>query len=193
MRAYKEIRPVNYNDNGISHHTSSWKPGQEAFSSHWHDRLEILFIVQGELHIEIDEEFYVATPNQTVIISPLMKHYGVAGNEGVIYEVITFDISKFVNTSPASKEYLSSFTEQKNIFYPITNHSDIASALKTLLAYLEAGKNLNPLCSIGKLYELIGLFYQHCIKDTAPRTNMDETFSEVLEYIKSNFLVLPKV
>lgn len=187
MASFKETQEIYYGEHGLNRLTLRFRPDEVCFHSHWHERLEVLHITDGEIQLYIDENHYVATPGQTVIITPLMTHKGIAGHAGVKYEVITFDIPKFTNSSVASRKYLASLAEQKTTFFPLTENPEITAAITTLLSWLDAGSARNPLCTIGKMYELIGLFYQYCISDSAPRPKPEANFAEILEYIDKHF------
>ena len=139
------------------------------------------------MHLVVDDTIYTAMPGHAVIISPLSDHSGIAGANGVDYEVITFDISKFTNNSAASHKYLHSLTKEKHTFYPLTNHPLITEAIRTLLAFLDAGNAKNPLCSIGKLYEIIGLIYDHCLTDTSSLQAKTEAFTDIVDYINNHY------
>ena len=187
MASYKEIQTINYKESGIHRLTLTFESGETCFQSHWHERLEILYIISGKMHLYMDEHYYVATAGQTVIISPLLTHKGIAGDGGIKYEVIAFDILNFANSSAASRKYLTTLAEQKIMFYPLTEHPEVTSAVTTLLAWLDDDCSRNPLCSMGKMYELIGLCYEYCLFETEPITKPNADFSEVLEYINEHF------
>ena len=187
MKSHKEIRSVNYEENGIRRITFSHKANAECFPAHWHERLEILYIRSGEMQVCVDDTLYNAAPGYAVIISPMSDHSGVAGNNGVDYDVITFDISKFTNNSGASHKYLTSLAKEKLTFFPLTNHPDITNAIQTLLTYLDEGNSKNPLCAIGKLYEVIGLIYDHCLADTSPFESKPEAFVDIVAYIDNHY------
>ena len=187
MASFKEIQEIYYGENGLNRLSLRFQPSDVCFHSHWHERLEILHITNGEIQLYVDENCYIATSGQTVIITPLMTHKGVAGAAGVKYEVITFDIAKFTNASIASRKYLNSLSEQKTTFCPLTEHPEITSAITTLLSWMDEGSSRNPLCCIGKMYEIVGLFYQYCSTESAPRPKPDANFAEVLEYIDKHF------
>ena len=187
MASFKEIQTINYKESGIYHHTFSFESGETCFQSHWHERLEILYIISGKMHLYMDGNYYVASAGQTVIISPMLTHKGIADEGGIKYEVIAVDISKFSNLSTASHKYLTSLAEQKILFYPLTEHPAITSSITSLLACLNDEHSRNPLCSMGKMFELIGLFYEYCLFETSQPTKPNADFSEVLEYINEHF------
>lgn len=187
MKSHKEIRTVNYEGNGIRRIQFAYKANAECFPSHWHERLEILYIRSGEMNIYVDDTLYVATSGYTVIISPMADHSGIAGANGVDYDVITFDISKFTNNSSASHKYLNTLTKEKYTFSPLTNHPEITESIQTLLSFLDADNERNPLCSIGELYKIIGLIYEHCLVDTSPFENKPEAFVDIVAYIDNHY------
>ena len=190
MVSLKEMLPVRYNSAGISHLVFSWEGGEPAFSYHFHERFEILFVVSGELHICIDEKNYVVSANQTVILSPFEKHRGTAGKDGVKYHCITFRSSDFTNASDASKKYLSLIAQNSTSFEKVVDNSELAEAIKGLVSYLEYRNTINPLCSMGKMYEVIGLMYQYASdsKSNAQNIPKEDGFGEVIQYIDTNFL-----
>ncbi len=190
MVSLKEMLPVRYNSSGINHLSFTWEAGENAFPYHFHERLEILFVVSGELHVYIDEKEYIATADQTVIISPFEKHKGYAGADGVKYHVITFRISDFTNASDASKKYLSFIAQNSTNFKKVVYKAELAQAIKGLVSYLEYGNTVNPLCSMGKMYEVIGLLYQYASVSGTQVQNApkEDGFSRVIQYIDLNFL-----
>ena len=78
MASFKETQEIYYGEHGLNRLTLRFRPDEVCFHSHWHERLEVLHITEGEIQLYIDENHYVAIPGQTVIITPLMTHKGIA-------------------------------------------------------------------------------------------------------------------
>ena len=49
-RAYKEYEPVRYPENGVKVlYDARVEPGAKAFPLHWHERMELIRVVEGSL------------------------------------------------------------------------------------------------------------------------------------------------
>jgi len=187
MKTYNEIVTVPYGANGINLQFFNKEARVSCFPNHWHDRLEILHIISGSLQLSIDGEHMIAFPGQTVVITPFANHSGVSGDDGVRYYAITFDIQKYLNESPASLKYLTPLMKQKVVFRPITEEPAVTRTTLDLIDFLNLGDTLNPLCSMGKMYELIGHLYQYCFRDAKASQKSGGKFITVLEYMNNHF------
>lgn len=187
LDAYKELVPVLYGENGVKIATYAAAAHVMCFRVHWHDRIELLRILSGQLDIYLNDEHITVVPGQTVIIMPHMIHCGFAGEEGVSYDMIAFDLERFCNTTIASAKYLTPLLEQKVAFSHVTDHPGIAGVLEELVRYFRMSDEHHPLCTIGKIYELIGLLYRYCASDAGRFYKTDSRFSMVLEYINHHY------
>lgn len=187
LDAYKELTPVIYGENGLRFLNSVTGPGGLCFSAHWHDRIELLHIISGTLEAYLDNEHVTAAPGQTVIIMPHATHCGFAGSQGVYYHMIAFDVEKFCNSTIASEKYLAPIFKYGANFCPVTSAPSVAKAMDELEALLTAGNVCHPLCVIGKIYEILGLFYQYCTVTPRQIHKTDERFGKVLEYINLHY------
>ncbi|MBO5070825.1 MAG: helix-turn-helix transcriptional regulator [Roseburia sp.] len=187
LDAYKELTPVIYGENGIRLLKNVTGPGAMCFSAHWHDRIELLHVIAGSMEAYLDNEHVTATTGQTVIIMPHATHCAFAGNQGVRYNMIAFDVEMFCNATIASEKYLAPIFKYGINFCPVSGDPAVAKAMDELEALLAAGNSCHPLCAIGKIYEIIGLFYQHCTADSRQIHKPDERFGKVLEYINLHY------
>lgn len=187
LDAYKELTPVIYGENGIRLLELVVGSGAMCFSAHWHDRIELLHIISGSLEVYLDHEHVTAVAGQTVIIMPHATHCGYAGNHGVHYNMIAFDVEKFCNATIASEKYLTPIFRYGINFCPVTGAPSISKAMKDLETMLAAGNKYHPVRAIGKIYEIIGLFYQHCTTDSRQIHKPDERFGKVLEYVNMHY------
>ena len=187
LDAYKELTPVIYGENGIRLLKSVTGAGDMCFTAHWHDRIELLHVLSGSLEAYVDQEHLTAVPGQTVIIMPHMTHCGFAGDEGVCYTVIDFDVEKFCNATLASEKYIGPIFKYGASFSHVTDHPAIAGVMNELAAHLSTDNECHPLSIIGKVYELMGLLYQHCVADFKQTHKPDERFGKVLDYINTHY------
>lgn len=186
---YKELTPVIYGKNGIKfqHFSRSSLDHKLCFPAHWHDRIELLHILDGSMEIHLNEETLTVPPGHLIVIMPHVVHYGFAGENGVAYDMITFDIGKFYNGTVASDKYLKPVCDRNTSFNPTTKNPAILNKLNELSDALSNEEPPHALCIVGKVYEIIGLLYRHCVVDSEQPYKHDERFIKVLDYINSHY------
>lgn len=187
LDAYKELTPIIYGENAIKYLHFDVEQGDWCFPMHWHDRMEVLRIVSGHLELHLEGAHQSVLPGQVVIISPRTKHCGLAGESGVVYHTIMFDVEKFYNSTLAAEKYLAPIGENITNFQTVTTNQQVVDAVDKLVNMLTKEKNKNPLMAIGAVYEMIGLLYEHCRNNTEVFQTADNKFKPILEYINSNF------
>ena len=187
LDAYKELTPVVYGESGINFQEFDIEAGEMCFTAHWHDRIELLLILSGSLEVYLNKEHVTVLPGQTVIIAPQMIHCGYSGAGGVHYQMIAFDVERFCNSTAASDKYLTPICRNTANFRTVADHPDIASAFTDLADYFNMEGRISPLFAMGKVYELIALFYRHCSAGPDQISKTDKRFGRVLEYINSHY------
>ena len=187
LDAYKELTPVIYGENAIKHLIGRKKPKSLCFQMHWHDRMELLRVVSGELELHLGNEQMTVLPGQVAIIAPRTMHCGFSGTSGVLYHTIMFDVEKFCNATLASDNYLVPVCKYEAGFVPVATHPRVTEAVDRLLDAISAEENKNPLFAIGAVYEIIGALHQYCAGETRLIHRIDDSFKSILEYINSHY------
>lgn len=187
MDAFQELTPVIYGKNGINFLHLSYGANEIPITAHWHNRIELLYMISGALDIYLNDVHTIARPEQTVIILPNTIHCATTSSTGAEYYVIAFDPQNFCNNTIVSDDYIHSLLHQQIAFSPVTDHPRITKVMKELTSLLSDTKKQHPLCSISKIYELLGLFYQYCIVDASQIRKPDERFKDVLLYVNGHF------
>ena len=183
----KELVPVLYGDSAVKILDETIiAPNCLCFGTHWHERMELLLIYSGNLSLRIGDREFNAEKNCLVIIPPERAHMGTAGQHGVRYRTIMFDVSSFYNSTNASKKHLEPIVNQIADFIPVTNDREIVDLCDSLIKEQLSADMVSSLIVIGKTYELLGLLYRRCICEptlSAP----DSKFKNVLDYILDNY------
>lgn len=187
LDAYKELTPVVYGENAIKYLKIRAGAREVCFSMHWHDRMELLYIESGHLDLYLGQEHFNAAPGQVAVIVPRMMHCGIAGETGVSYHTIMFDVEKFCNGTGASEKYLAPVCRYRAAFETVAEQPEVAEAAGRLVEVLSGGEGRNPLVAVGIIYELIGFLYQHCAAGPGVLHRVDKGFGEVLEYMNAHF------
>lgn len=183
----KELTPVLYGDSAVKiHKETNAAENKLCFITHWHERMELLLIYSGSLHLHIGDKEFTAKENSLVIIPPEKAHMGISGNEGVRYRTVMFDVSAFYNLSNATDKYLKPIVNQITNFSTVTYDAQIVELCNSLIKEQLSQSVASPLIVIGKIYELLGFLYRRCLCE--PTLSLpDGKFKNVIDYINDNY------
>lgn len=183
----KEIATVQYSAYSVKViHNFRFAPNAMAFPLHWHDRLELLRILDGSLELTCTDHHSILLPGDVALISPKMLHGGTAGDQGAIYDVLTFDPSVLINDNALVAQYIRPLCEGKYIFEPLVQNQQIADRLDSIVA-AHLATNSHPLQVIGELYDLIGLLYKHCVIREINALPTQKGFDRAVNYINDHY------
>ena len=187
LDAYKELTPVIYGENAVKYlYLEHPAPQELCFAMHWHERMELLYVLSGSLELHAQEGKYTVPAGQTAVAAPRQLHGGFAGREGVVYHVFMFDVEKFCNATIAAQKYLVPICEGKTGFLRVIDDDGMREAETRLLAALEDREN-HPLLVIGIIYELLGILYRFRNEDIRGLLKQNQAFSEILKYVNDRF------
>lgn len=189
LDAYKELTPVIYGESAVKYlyHDSQLRPETTCFRTHWHDRIELLRVVYGEMYLQLDEEQYLAKEGDIVLIGPGTLHYAMSGPIGVIYHTVMFDIETFFNATAASEKYLSTLCNTTTRFSTVSSNSDLVASVDRLISILQNTEKAASLFAVSAVYEILGNILLHCADSFRPVQKGEEHFREILEYINENY------
>lgn len=184
----KELTPVLYGDSAIKILKHPFvSRGRYAFTMHWHDRMEILYIHSGSLIVSAGGNSTEVVAGELAIFSPTVPHSGIAGNDGVSYDAVMFDISKFHNLTGASGRFLAPISEQKIFFEPVTKEPEIVQSVKEILRLHETGDAVSDIIAVGEIYRLIGLLFKHCLSSEQTLSPDSGRFKAILDFVNQSF------
>ena len=173
----KELTPVLYGDSAVKiHDTYSVTEGVLCFSLHWHERMEILLITEGELELLLGDQTAHASAGSVAVFIPGQPHRGIAGRGGVTYRTVMFDIQTFYNSTPAAQKYLLPIAEQRISFAPVTYNKEIFETAKYIVDEQLSRSDASP-----------GLLYRYCLSERSVHAPSDEKLRNVTEYIENHF------
>lgn len=184
----KELIPVHYSQYAtkiIYHFRRS--PGVMAFPLHWHDRVELLHILEGSLEFNCSDHRLTLGPGDICLVSPRLLHSGVAGNQGVLYDVVMFDLQLLGNETDAARKYLTPLCQGSYIFEPLVRNDQIRQRLDAIIEAQRDETQLHPLQVIGQLYDLVGLLYKNCVIRELSALPPQKQFGQVIDYINEHY------
>ena len=187
-RAYKEYEPVRYPENGVKVlYDARVEPGAKAFPLHWHERMELIRVVEGSLECHVDDTRFIVKTGELAIACPCRPHGAAAGREGARYHTVMFDPADFYNASGASRRYLTAICDSTAEYAPCTGDSRVLGVLDGLVSLCRSEGRGTALYAVGRVYELLGVLYDRCLLNESPSRLADARFREVFEYIEAHY------
>lgn len=178
----KEIEIIPYTEAAINTKHIEIAEYTQCFRAHWHDRIEFLRIHKGELYIECGTVSTTAKSGDLVIIPPKLSHKGYTKNQAVKYDVLMFDVRYFYNNTEICKKLLPALFDGTARFNLVTDDFDTVK-------YFDEIYNLEDKNSI-KTTANVYLFLHTIFEKNLlyfKKTEINNTFAEIISYIEVNF------
>lgn len=156
--------------------------GDVAFALHWHERMELHRITKGSLELFCADERVVLNASDVSVISPRLLHRGVAGPNGVEYDVIMFDLRHLLNATEASAAFLKPLCDGEIAFLPRLCSDELTAVFDRVVSGGE-----HRLQTVGDLYALMGLLYRHGTIRQGMSGGAEERFGRVIDYINEQY------
>ena len=184
----KELTPVLYGDSAVKLiHLDFIAPRKYGFTMHWHDRMELLLIRSGTLEVNCGNEIKSLGAGEVAIFPPCLPHCGIAGENGVTYDAVMFDVSKFFNSTGASSSFLVPLQAQNISFEHFTDCPEVVGALDKIIELCDKKEPCSDILTVGEIYILIGQLFKSCLSEDGGLITEDGRFKEVLDFINESF------
>ncbi|MBQ8203695.1 MAG: helix-turn-helix transcriptional regulator [Clostridia bacterium] len=157
-----------------------------ACPPHWHTVMEFSRVTKGSMIFKRGDDNIILNEGDVVICCPEQLHVGSAGDEGVSYYTVKFDLNQLLNSSSSSPKYIEALLNFTAIFEPKTNDKEIVELLDKIYELYKS--DCNPLSIVGRLYTLLGLLYEKCLLSYKTPSQSDIKFAGVIKYIHGHFL-----
>lgn len=162
-------------------------PNEVCFTAHWHERMELNYVISGSMVARIGGREVLVEKGGVAIIPPCRLHWGKAGENGVVYRTIMFDVSDFFNKCGVTEKLIAPVADQNVDFLPVTDDKRITSALDQLIDEYTNGDSYSSVLIISKIYEILGLLYRCCLTEKSAGNISDEKFKIITQYISEHF------
>lgn len=132
---------INYNDLSIPIYLKtnklSYYPDKKAIC-HWHDDIEIIMILDGEMNYYINGKHILLTKDSCIIINSKQMHYGYSNNDSdCTFLVLLFHPSLLCANKELYKKYVLPIIDNENLEYTFlkekTEDNEILSLIKDIL------------------------------------------------------------
>ncbi len=156
-----------------------------CISPHWHEQLEILYIVRGEIELNVGEDAFRGIPGMAIIVNPKQIHAGVCMTDELEYDVLQIDLTVLQNNSFVSHQYINSFLQEKVRFTTVLRDPAAVAVITDLFRCICSSPH--PLTVIGQIYQALGDLYLLCAVEQGVFHTSNEKFRQVLEYIDAHY------
>ena len=170
----------------------------KGFPLHWHEEMEIIYVIEGNINITIQNNEYTLHKNEIALIAPESIHSIRQHNdEPAVYFNILFRFSMLSGGEEAicKKKYLDPIYERKFIMPEYLDDSNpIKSELEPLINNLTdinwPDGNKNELLIKARLLEIMHIIKNHCKKAQGDEKNANEVNRKIkksLIYLETNY------
>jgi len=177
----QELTPVLYSAGAIKTYRFSFTTGKECVSMHWHERMEVLYVRQGEMAYIRGGEKGTLTAGQLLLIPPRMVHHARVTKD-IVYDVLMFDVRYFYNDTDVCRELLPAVFDGRAVFAAVTRDGEVCTALHHLCREVSA----DSLEAVAGVYGLLHLLLHKglvMVRDSAVHSGV----GEITEYMESHF------
>lgn len=160
----------------------TFPPHATCIRAHWHERIEFLYIREGEMNIDLGSDSFTATEGQLIIIPPKMPHYAVTDEVSVHYDVLLFDISTFYNNTPVCQKLLKLLHEGRAVIQRFTTREEIIRCVDALCHRLDQ----DSILSVAMVYQLLNNILEHCLLSINPSKEVGLA-RDIAAYIENHY------
>lgn len=151
---------------------------------HWHDEIELQYILQGEGIITCNQTDYHIGPGDFLIINNNQVHQGFCTQPTLDAYVLVFNMNDFIE----------GFSDNPLLFQPLIKNDDTIRNLFLSIFEEEQGHNLGYRAAMkGKLYNLLVHLMRNYVADKIPEINVFhnkhnlDRLNPVMDFIEENY------
>ena len=179
-----ERPPVFYDPSSVKVLFFEKKGKEPNFRMHWHERIEILKVIEGELKVNLATKTVTAKKDEFIIIPPRMPHKGETDID-TKYCAVMFDIRNFYNNTEIGEALLPALFEGRVDVENLVKDKETVSVLDEITSV--ASLPQENFLIMTKVYELLAkLFIKGALKTVEPDSS-GRVMREIIDYIESNF------
>lgn len=179
-RYEKETTPVVYSAVGIKAVSFAREAGKDCIRMHWHDRMEFLRVRRGSMEVGYATQKGTLREGGLMIVPPKTPHWAVAGEEGVYYDVLMFDVRSFYNETAFCQKMLPAIFDGRA-------ELEMLTADPQTVALFDAVHAAEPsLAAVGNVYQLLDrLLTVHLL---SLRESVSQSSARrIIDYMEENF------
>ena len=186
---YKELPDSPYDNLPITLYFMWHAPLFPSILSHWHNRMEILYVIDGSLNVTCGNFSGVVKENEVVVVNPNQLHAAISGEKGVHYYAIVFD-SNLLDCGAkdwCTEKYLHPIFSKSIQFRNHIQNAEICSILLDIVKEYFDRLPAYELSIKANTLKLISILYRNYINMSEETIVSNNDFACVIDYINENF------
>lgn len=171
-----------------------FEPGKPHYinTHHWHNELELIHVISGELRVTIDSEEYTGYGGDFFIVNGGALHS--TNPTDCVYECLVLEFDKFFRSSQIVRMHLAGYFEGRYQIVPQVPREDQEALLlfeRLFSSFLEPTEQLELIVS-GLVYLIIALYKKRRYftpvgDDSLPNLQRTAAIKNVFQYITDNY------
>ena len=163
-----------------------------VMSYHWHVEYEIIRVLEGSLHMTMDEKEFTANTGDIVFVNSGVLHSGEPSD--CVYQCIVFDMNTFIKHNPRCQTYIQKIINHSAFIYHhfTPKNEKIHQIIWNIFEAMENEKEGFEMVVFGELYHFFGVvFGEHLYFSDAPQNRRDYRkimqLKTVLDFMEANY------
>lgn len=163
-----------------------------VMSYHWHVEYEIIRVLEGSLHMTMDEKEFTANTGDIVFVNSGVLHSGEPSD--CVYQCIVFDMNTFIKHNPRCQTYIQKIINHSAFIYHhfTPKNEKIHQIIWNIFESMENEKEGFEMVVFGELYHFFGvIFGEHLYFSDAPQNRRDYRkimqLKTVLDFMEANY------
>ena len=183
MKQYKEeTTPVQYGPAAVKRLQFRVEPNKSGMYIHWHDRMELIRVREGELVVGCDAATQVLCEGGIYIVPPKVPHFAAGRDAGAVYEVLMFDVRSFYNDTDLCRNFLEPLFDGRAKMQQCTDRPEVTEAFDRVF---ETAQDAD-FEVISLVYRLLALLFRYTLMEISGDVKGRNIVIQATEYMKAN-------
>lgn len=156
---------------------------------HWHMECELILVLNGELHLTLNDNQYKFCQGESVWIGSGVIHGAVP--KDCVYECVVFDLEALMKSTPVCSNSKADYLLNSDFLTgPLRKNSDSAIIADKIFEAMEKEQTGYEFVTVGLMWQLLGILIKDRNKLLTVKGNCKNQiykFKPVLSYIRENY------
>lgn len=170
--------------------------GTTAFYPHWHEHMEILYIIEGQARISCNADSYDVGPGEMIVVNCADLHHGVCLSDRLFYYAVIFDPDLLHSNriDSAEAKFITPIVRSRIRFANrVTGDAAIKDSLDELILEFENKEFAYELSIKSCLYRLLAAMLRGHVTERMPegelasRIRRLKQIEPVLQHIETHY------
>ncbi len=170
--------------------------GADHFSCHWHEKIELLYFIKGEVLIKCNSLDFIARKGDLIVVNSNELHQGNLLSDSAEYYCIIFDTALFQSRyiDACETKYINPISQNRILFKNKVNSSlEVKKCISEFIKEYEQKEIGYEMAVKSIIYRLLVLLLRNHVqlvltsKEYDTRMKNLKRFNNVLEYIENHY------